>query len=179
MGFGRAEDAVRAAALILLSLAAQAQGAGPVLGGDAQACTSGVGPAVLATITGLKDRRGEVRLELYPANEQDFLKDDRDLLREGKLFRRVGVPAPPAGLLALCLRVPRPGRYAILLTHDRDGKNKFNIWSDGAGTPSNAKMGRAKPKLRDAIVDVPAGVRPITIKAQYLRGLSGFSPVAD
>lgn len=179
MESGIAEAAVRAAALIMLSLGVPAGAAGPVLGGDAAACISGTGPAVLANISGLKDRKGEVRLELYPANEKDFLKDDRDLVREGKLFRRVSVPAPPAGPLALCLRVPRPGRYAVLLTHDRDGKNKFNIWSDGAGTPSNAKMGRAKPKLRDAMIDVAAGVRTITIKAQYLRGFSGFSPMND
>jgi uncharacterized protein (DUF2141 family) len=164
--------------LILLAMAAPG-GAAPVLGGDAAACTGGTGPAVLAEIVGLKDRKGELKLELYPANEQDFLRDDRDLTREGKLFRRVVVPTPPAGRVQLCLRVPRPGRYAVLFTHDRDGKNKFNIWSDGAGTPNSARMGRGKPKLRNAIVDVPAGVTSVTLQAQYLRGFSGFSPMND
>ena len=165
-------------ALILASGVApfQAQAQAGILGGDAAACTGG-GPAILANIVGLKDRQGELKLELYPATEQDFLKDDRDLLAQGKLFRRVRAPTPPAGAVALCMRVPRPGRYALLFTHNRDGKNKFSFWSDGAGFASNGKLGRSRPKVEQAAVDVPAGVATVTIRAQYLRGLSGFGPV--
>ena len=147
-----------------------------VLGPDAAACTSG-GPAVLVTVVGLKDRRGELKLELYPPTEEDFLKDDRDLIRAGKLFRRVRAPVPAAGGVAMCIRVPRPGRYALLFTHNRDGRNRFSIWSDGAGFASNQRLGRARPKVEQAIIDVPAGVADVTIHAQYLRGLSGFGPV--
>ncbi len=161
-------------ALLLTAAAPPAEAT--VLGGDASACVSG-GPAVLATITGLKDRQGELKLELYPANEDDFLKDDRDLLKAGKVFRRVRVPTPASGPTVMCIRVPHPGRYALLFTHNRDGKNKFSIWQDGAGFPSNQKLGRSRPQLRQAIIDVPAGVATITIRAQYLRGLSGFGPV--
>lgn len=161
--------------ILLLALAPAASADAGVLGGDAAACTGG-GPAILATIVGLKDRKGELKLELYPANETDFLRDDRDLIREGKLFRRIRVPTPRAGGVQLCMRVPRPGRYALLFTHNRDGKNKFSIWSDGAGFASNLRLGRSRPKLAQAIVDVPAGVASVTIRAQYLHGLSGFAP---
>lgn len=163
--------------MLILLAAPPADAGGGVLGGDAPACTSGDGPALLAHITGLKDRKGELKLELYPANEQDFLKDDRDLVKEGKLFRRVRVATPPSGPVSLCMRVPRPGRYAVLFTHNRDNKNKFNIWSDGAGFAGPGKLGRSRPKLGQAIVDVPAGVKSVTMRAQYLRGLSGFGPV--
>lgn len=165
-------------ALAPILVVAASAGAAPagVLGSDAAACTGGEGPAVLANIVGLKDRKGELKLELYPANEQDFLKDDRDLLQEGKVFRRVRAAAPPAGAVSMCMRVPRPGRYALLFTHNRDGKNKFSIWADGAGFVSTGKIGRARPKLAQALLDVPAGVRDVTIHAQYLHGLSGFSP---
>ena len=146
-----------------------------VLGSDAAACQDG--PAILATITGLKDRKGGLKLELYPATEADFLKDDRDLVAQRKLFRRIRVPTPAAGAPALCMRVPRPGRYALFFTHDRDGRNKFAPFTDGAGVPGNARLGRARPRLAQAIVDVPAGVATVTIRAQYLRGLSGFGPV--
>ncbi|HEU0066559.1 MAG TPA: DUF2141 domain-containing protein [Sphingomonas sp.] len=163
------------AGLLLASSAAPVQA--QMLGGDAAACSLREGPAIQANIVGLKDRTGGLKLELYPANEQDFLKDDRDLIQEGKVFRRVTAAMPASGPVALCIRVPRPGRYALLFTHDRDGKNKFNFWSDGAGFVSNAKIGRSRPRVAGAIVDVMAGVTVVTIQVQYLRGLGGFAPI--
>lgn len=148
-----------------------------LLGADAAACAPGGGPAIRANITGLKDRTGNLKLELYPATEADFLKDDRDLIKEGKVFRRVRVPTPASGEISLCIKVPTAGRYALLFTHDRDGKNKFNIWSDGAGFPSNARLGRSRPNLSQALIDVGAGVTTTGIRAQYMRGLGGFGPI--
>ena len=166
------------AAVTLTAMAVpQAVGA-QVLGSDAAACTGGGGPAILARIEGLKDRKGNLKLELYPANQEDFLQDDGILIRAGKTFRRVQVPTPAGGgPIAMCIRVPHPGRYALLFTHDRDGKNKFNFWSDGAGFPANTKLGRRKPPLESALIDVPNGVANVTIRAQYLRGPGGFGPV--
>ncbi|MEG3089003.1 DUF2141 domain-containing protein [Sphingomonas sp. PB4P5] len=163
-----------ALALAGLPLATPAMGA--MLGEDAGACRSG-GPAIRVDIVGLKDRTGGLKLELYPATTADFLKDDRDLHRQGKTFRRIRVATPPGGPISLCISVPQPGRYALLLTHDRDGKNKFNFWTDGAGFPSNAKLGRTRPKLEQAIIDVPRGVTTTAIRLQYLRGLAGFAPL--
>ena len=161
------------------ALLAAGQADAAVLGPDAPACVAGKGPAILANIVGLKDRSGDLKLELYPANEQDFLKDDRDLLREGKLFRRIRVAVPQTGPVAMCMRVPHAGRYALLFTHNRDGRNKFSFWTDGAGFASNQKLGRSRPKLAQATIDVSGGVTGVTIRAQYLRGLSGFGPIAD
>ena len=147
------------------------------LGSDARECEVQSAPAILVDIVGLKDRSGDLALELYPATETDFLKDDRDLLAEGKTFRRVRVATPQSGPIAICIRVPRPGRYALLFTHNRDGKPKFSFWSDGAGFPSNKKLGRSRPKVGEALVDVGPGVVHLTIRAQYLRGLGGFGPI--
>ncbi|UUL81587.1 DUF2141 domain-containing protein [Sphingomonas qomolangmaensis] len=147
-----------------------------ILGSDRQACTGNGGPAIRVNVTGLKDRTGRLKLELYPANEADFLKDDRDLLAEGKVFRRVWADTPANGAVSLCIRTPRAGRYAILFTHDRDGKNKFNFWKDGAGFPSNKRLGRSRPKVTQAVIDVGNGVTATNIRAQYLRGLGGFAP---
>lgn len=148
-----------------------------VLGSDSSACTSGEGPAIRANIEGLKDRVGELKLELYPATDADFLKDDRDLIKEGKFFRRVRVPTPQAGPISLCIKAPGPGRYALLFTHNRDGRNKFDFWSDGAGFPSNVKLGRSRPKVEMATINVGNGVTVTDIRAQYLRGFGGFGPM--
>jgi uncharacterized protein (DUF2141 family) len=153
---------------------AAAQG---ILGGDAAACRASEGPAIQVDVTGLKDRKGDLKLELYPANETDFLKPDKDLIAAGKVFRRISVPTPPTGAIALCMRVVHPGRYALLLVHDRDGRNKFSVWSDGAGFPSNVRLGRSRPKVEQAYIDVGPGIAVTHIRLQYLRGLGGFGPV--
>ena len=135
--------------LAFAALSAVAPAAAQTLGSDAAACAAG-GPAIRVNVFGLKDRTGELKVELYPPNATDFLRDDRELVREGKLFRRVTIVTPGAGPVAICIRVPSPGRYALLVTHNRDGHNKFSIWSDGAGLPSNVRLGRSRPQLAQA-----------------------------
>jgi len=149
-----------------------------VLGSDAASCVQRDSSAIEVTIQGLKDRTGSLKLELYPATEEDFLKDDRDLIAQGKFFRRVWSTTPANDPITMCIKAPAPGRYALFVTHDRDGKNKFNVWTDGAGVPSNERLGRSKPKLSQAIVNVPRGVARVTVRAQYLRGvIPSFGPV--
>lgn len=163
-----------AGAALALALAAVAPAAAQPLGDPG----CGAGPAIRAEIVGLKDREGSLKLELFPANEEDFLRDDRDLKAEGKFFHRVWVPTPPVGPVVLCARVPRPGTYAVLFTHDRDGKNKFNFWTDGAGVPGNRRLGRSRPRLDNATVTVGAGTATVVIRAQYLHGFPpSFGPV--
>lgn len=167
---------IRFAAPVLVAVAMPiSPAAAQLLEGSAAMC-NGSTPSVRVNITGLKDRSGRLKLELYPANEDDFLKDDTKLKNEGKFFARLWTQTPQAGAVSLCIRAPRPGRYALLFTHDRDGKNKFNFWKDGAGFASNRKLGRSRPQLKEAVISVGAGMTTIAIHAQYLRGLSGFAP---
>lgn len=174
----------RLPALLALTLCAVALGApaSPVAaqGSYDGSCTSGGdGPRLYVTVTGLKDRTGRAKLELYPGTEADFLRDDRDLRRDGKPFRRVWAQMPNSGVVRLCIRAPHAGQWALLFTHDRDGKNKFNFWQDGAGFPSNQRLGRSRPKVRQALVNIPASGGQINVRAQYLRGLGGFGPLDD
>lgn len=148
-----------------------------ILGSDAEACRPGGGPAIRVNIHGLRDRTGRLKLELYPATEEDFLRDDRDLRRDGRFFRRVWAQMPAAGDVVMCIRAPSPGRYALLFTHDRDGQNKFNFWRDGAGFVSNERLGRSRPRLRQAVINVGPGVTNVDITVQYMRGLGGFAPI--
>ena len=168
---------------LMLALAALAL---PIVAADAApppdpasdgSCNAGPGPRVRVNVVGLKDRIGRLKLELYPANEADFLKDDRDLRKEGKPFRRVWSQTPQSGPVVLCIRAPGPGRWALLFTHDRDGKNKFNFWQDGAGFVSGQRLGRSRPNVGQAAISVGANGANVTVRAQYLRGLSGFGPM--
>ncbi|MDQ0248244.1 uncharacterized protein (DUF2141 family) [Sphingomonas kyeonggiensis] len=170
----RALTASTAAALAFAASPAAAQ-QDPVDG----TCAIPGGARLYVNVTGLKDRIGRLKVELYPPNEEDFLRDDTSLKKEGKPFRRVWASVPQSGPVRICIRAPSAGTWAVLFTHDRDGKNKFNFWEDGAGFASNQKLGRSRPKVRQALVNVGAGGGQITIKAQYLRGLGGFGPLDD
>lgn len=163
------------AALLLGGMPLQTNRLDPFEGG----CAIAQGPMIQVHVEGLKDRTGRLKVELYPANEEDFLRDDTELLELRKPFRRVWAQIPASNPATICIRAPYAGKWAMLVTHDRDGRNKFNFWKDGAGFPKNNRLGRVRPKLNQALIDVPAQGGQLTVKLQYLRGLGGFGPLTD
>lgn len=151
----------------------------PDLGKAEGRCRPGEsGPAFLVTVAGLKDRQGQIKLEVYPSNDADFLQDDNILLSAGKVFRRVEAPLPASGNVELCVRVPAPGAYSISLLHDRDRNRRFGWTVDGIGFASNPKLGWSKPKASAARAVAGAGLTRITVVMNYRRGL-GVAPLAS
>lgn len=124
---------------------------------------------------GLRDQSGRLKLELYSADESDFLAKDDALLRAGKVFRRVVVAVPPhARDVSLCVNVPRPGRYAVLVVHKRSGNRRFSVDDDGVSLPGSQHIGRRRPPFGQAIVTVGDEVTTVAAPMQYLHGLAGF-----
>jgi uncharacterized protein (DUF2141 family) len=134
------------------------------------------GPALLVGVEGLKDRQGRLKLEVYPANDHDFLQDDNILVSRGKVFRRVDVPVPVSGPIELCIRVPGPGAYSVSLLHDRDENRKFGWMIDGIGFAGNPKLGLSKPRAAAARVIAGAGLTRLPITLNYRHGL-GMAPL--
>lgn len=134
------------------------------------------GPAFLVEVKGLKDRQGRLKLELYPANDADFLADDNVLVADGKPFRRVEAPVP-AGPVQLCIRAPAPGTYALSLLHDRDANRRFALSVDGVGFSGNPRLGWSKPRASAASATVGIGPTRITIIVNYRRGLLSIGPM--
>ncbi|GGZ14694.1 hypothetical protein GCM10011614_32020 [Novosphingobium colocasiae] len=150
----------------------------PDLGKDEGRCRPNeTGPAVIVTVEGLKDRTGNLKLELYPAQDGDFLADDNVLIMAGKTFRRVETRVPASGAVRLCLRVPGPGPFALMLLHDRDGNRKFGWRVDGVGFSANPRLGLGKPKAARARIVAGGGITPLTIVLNYQKGL-GMAPLA-
>jgi uncharacterized protein (DUF2141 family) len=164
-------------ALLIGAIAQPALAALPILGSDAAACQAGAsGPAILVIPEGLRDRKGLLRVELYPDDADGFLQDDKILIESGRTFRRVDIPAPPSGPVALCIRAPHPGRYSLMLLHDRDSNHKFGAFVDGAGFPSNSRLGLHRPRVEQAMITVGNRVTIAPIVLNYWRGF-GFRPV--
>lgn len=135
------------------------------------------GPSFMVTVAGLKDRKGRLKLEVYPAADADFLADDNLLVDAGKTFRRVEIHVPATGVPLMCVRLPGPGRYGVSLLHDRDANCKFGWRVDGIGFAGNPKLGWGKPSAASASAAAGSGPTPITIVLNYRRGL-GMSPLA-
>jgi len=161
--------------MILLMMAASLAST-PDLGVAAGRCrTPETGPAFLVDVAGLKDRAGRLKLELYPANDQDFLADDNVLVMAGKPFARVEVATPSEGPVQLCIRAPRAGHYALSLLHDRNSDRKFELSGDGIGFSNNPKLGWSKPDADRVAVDVGDAPRRVVIVLNYRHGL-GMRP---
>jgi uncharacterized protein (DUF2141 family) len=137
------------------------------------------GPSFLVNVEGLKDRKGRLKLELYPANDSDFLQDDNILISQGKAFARVEVQVPQRGSVELCIRAPHPGTYALSLLHDRDENRKFGISADGIGFAGNPRLGWSKPRAAAASARVGAGPTRLSIILNYRRGLLSFGPLGN
>ena len=136
------------------------------------------GPALLINVTGLRDRQGLLRTELYPANDDDFLQSDKVLVRAGKLFHRVETPLPPSGPVQVCIRVPEPGRYAVSVLHDRDSNRRFGFFSDGVGFSGNPVLARSKPSAASVAIAIGPGVTQTRIVLNYRRGF-GMGPLPE
>lgn len=160
-----------AAALLLAGTAAQGATA---IGPDAAYCRPGADvPAALVEIAGLKDRTGSIRVELYPANSQDWLADRHKLVADGKTFRRVEAKELPAtGPVNICVKLPAPGKYALAIIHQRGGARTFNFNQDGIAFPNNPRLGWSKPAVSKVTVSFGDAVTPVPVTMNYKQGLA-------
>jgi uncharacterized protein (DUF2141 family) len=143
-----------------------------VLGPDAEACShTANGPSVLVRIHGFKDRKGNVRIELYPATPEDFLASRARLTAEGKVFKRIDVPTPAEGDARICVKLPDFGTYALSVLHDRNASSKLDPFSDGYGFPNNPKLGMSKPNVEKAAFTA-FGKMNLDIVLNYWSGFS-------
>ena len=134
------------------------------------------GPALVVDVLGLKDRRGLIKVEVYPPVDGEFLGTETKLLAEGKAFRRTEERMPQSGPVALCVRVPGPGVYSVVVLHDRDSNHKFGFTSDGVGFPGNPRLGWSAPKAAQAKIVAGRGITRFSVVLNYWRGF-GMGPV--
>ncbi len=166
------------AVLAPIAGAAQPLRSTPDLGKAEAQCRPGeAGPAFMVEVAGLKDRQGKLKLEVYPANDTDFLADDNILINAGKTFRRVELPVPADPAPKLCVRLPGPGTYAVTVLHDRNVDRKFNFTLDGIGFSANPKLGLSKPKARAVAVNAGGALTPVRVVMNYRTGLLSFGPL--
>lgn len=150
----------------------------PDLGKAGATCSANEkGPALMVTVSGLKDRTGNLKLEVYPSNNDDFLADDNKLVMQKKAFRRIEVPVPKQTSPKLCVRIPAAGNYSLSILHDRDSNRRFGLSVDGIGFSGNPKLKRSKPKAAATRIKATSGITQTEVIMNYRRGLIAFGPI--
>ena len=157
-----------AAAMVV---AVQPGAAQAVLGPDAAACRNGSRQAaVLVNVRGFREQRGNLRVQLYNDDADEFLAP-------GRYLRRIDLPVSRAAM-PVCVALPRPGRYAVAVRHDEDGDGRTS-WSDGGGFSRNPHLSLAapRPSHSDVAIGVGRGTQRVDVVLNYRFGLV-IRPVA-
>jgi uncharacterized protein (DUF2141 family) len=140
----------------------------PELGKAEAQCRAGeTGPALMVDVVGLKDHVGRLKVEVYPAVEGDWLQDDNKLINAGKVFRRVDEPVPGEASPQVCVRLPGPGRYGVMVLHDRDSNHRFNWRHDGVGFSRNPHLWFSPPKADAVVISAGSGITPVHVTLRY------------
>lgn len=144
-----------------------------ILGPNPEACAAGApGPAVLVQVGGFKDRAGNLRVELYPAVDEDFIAPGSKLRAEGKVFQRIDVPTPQSGNGEVCVVLPAPGSYAIVVLHDRNANGRLDAFSDGYGFANNPRLGYSKPAVAEATFKAEGPQTRLDVVLNYWTGFA-------
>ena len=158
-------------ATLAMALASGAAAQPATVGDDPRLCYAGAhASSALVDVIGLKDTTGTLRVEIYPAAKDDFLKDFDELKAEGKAAYRVQTPVTGPEM-RVCIRAPGPGRWSVAVIHSRGGRRKFDWHTDGAGFANNPGFVFGKPDWDKTVATF--GMSPISLRIapRYLRGL--------
>lgn len=159
-----------AAAVALGAFSAPAQ-AQTIIGPEAAACAPGAkGPAALVRVYGFKDRAGNLRVQLYSDNPDEFLAS-------GKKLKRIELPTTVSGDMNVCMELPRFGEFSMAVLHDRDTNGRLSVSKDGVGFSGNPKLGLSKPDYEDSMFVARDGVTVVDVILNYRQGLFSVKPL--
>ena len=118
------------------------------------------GAYVQLTVTGLKDAEGNVRVQVYNDKAEEFLG-------KGKKLSRIDVRAR-LDETEVCVGLPGPGRYALIVMHDRNANGRADFLTEGFGFSNNPKLGFGPPDHADVVIPVDRGVKEMQIELTYI-----------
>ena len=127
-------------------------------------CTVEAGQAALeVTVDNLQTVEGQMRAQIYSSNPEDFLA-------KGKKLVRVDVPVETLEGPVICVPLPAPGTYALVVMHDKNANGKADIFSEGFGFSNNPKLSMAPPDGEEVMFVADAGISRHTIELTYIFG---------
>ncbi len=130
----------------------------------AASCDIGAGgAAIMVHVENIRSIEGNLRAQIYSSNPDDFLA-------KGKKLVRVDVPVQSDEGQSVCVQLPAPGDYALVVMHDKNSNGKADFFSEGFGFSNNPKLGFGAPDAEDVIMKMPAGVSETVVNLKYILG---------
>jgi uncharacterized protein (DUF2141 family) len=118
---------------------------------------------LLVTTQGVRSNHGYLVANLYGADKHRWLADNGWL----NVWRDPALP----GDETMCLYLPGPGRYALVMFHDANADGVLNVGplgpKEGYGFSNNLRPFFSAPSLESALFSVAAGDTHITIRLRY------------
>jgi uncharacterized protein (DUF2141 family) len=118
---------------------------------------------LLVTTQGVKTNHGYLVANLYGSDRHRWLADNGWLA----VWRDPAIP----GEETMCLYLPGPGRYALVMFHDANADGDLNLGpfgpKEGYGFSNNVRPFLAPPYLSSALFPVAAGDTHVTIRLHY------------
>ncbi|MBO6503954.1 MAG: DUF2141 domain-containing protein [Kordiimonadaceae bacterium] len=173
--FNLAQQAARCAAVATISVSAVC---GQVLAEEARApatiikldqrhegaCVVEAGQALLqVNVQGLQNTEGRVRAQIYSSDPEEFLG-------KGKKLVRVDMPIDGADEPTLCVPLPEPGTYALVVLHDKNANGKADFFTEGFGFSNNPKLSLGPPDADEVMFVADAGLSQHDIQLSYIFG---------
>ena len=118
------------------------------------------GVRLLVNVTKIRTDEGNIRVQLYGSNPEDFLA-------KGKKLVRVEVPSTLEESL-VCVELPFVGRYAMVVMHDRNGNGKADFFTEGFGFSRNPSLGLGAPDFDEVVFDAQDGMTKLQVNLKYL-----------
>ena len=118
---------------------------------------------VLVTTQGVKTNHGYLVANLYGTDHHRWLADNGWL----NVWRDPAIP----GDETMCLYLPAPGRYALVMFHDANADGDLNVGplgpKEGYGFSNNVRPFLAPPSLQSTLFSVGPGDTRISIRLRY------------
>lgn len=127
-------------------------------------CVAGQsGAAILVKVSNILYDEGNLRAQIYSSDPEEFLE------KGTKLYRK-DVPVRQAGEQEICVPVPGPDTYALVVMHDRNKNGKADFFSEGFGFSNNPKLRFSPPDAEEVMIKVPSGVLHVPVELYYILG---------
>ena len=117
-------------------------------------------PRVLVKVENLQSTEGNLRVQIYGDNPDDFLE-------KGKKLLRIDVPIDH-NTMQVCVPLPGLGNYAMSVMHDRNANGRADFLTEGFGFSNNPTLILAPPDLEETLFAARAGVIELTVSLFYM-----------